>query len=69
MTPAEFVCLFAQTNGGRVKQQTLNTCLPWSKSTVICFLDTLKRDEAIERVTIGRENIVCTPESTPDHHS
>lgn len=65
-TPAEFVHLFVKSNGGRVKQKTLNTCLPWSKSTVSRLLDSLERDGAIERITIGRENIVCTPEAVPE---
>lgn len=65
MTPHEFVHLFVRANGGRVKQKTLNTCLPWSKATVSRYLDTLERDGVVERVTIGREKIVCLPEAVP----
>lgn len=65
MTPAEFVHLFVRANGGRVKQKTLNTCLPWSKATVSRYLDTLEDDDVVERVTIGREKIVCLPEAVP----
>lgn len=67
MTPAEFVHLLVKTNGGRIKQQTLNTCLPWSNATVSHLLDTLERDGVIERVRSGRENVVCTPEAIPEH--
>lgn len=69
MTPPEFVHLLVKTNGGRIRQQTLNTCLPWSNATVSHILDTLERDGAVERVRSGRENIVCTPESIPSGHS
>lgn len=66
LTPAEFVHLFVQTNGGRVKQQTLGTCLPWSEATVSRLLAALEDDDVIERVTLGRENVVCLPEAVPD---
>lgn len=66
MTPHEFVHLFVRANGGRVKQKTLNTCLPWSKATVSRYLDTLERDGVVERVTIGREKIICLPEAVPE---
>lgn len=69
VSPAEFVHLFVKSNGGRVKQKTLNACLPWAKSTVSRLLDSLERDGVIERVTIGRENIVCTPESIPERET
>lgn len=66
MSPAEFVHLYVERNGGRVRQKTLNTCLPWSKSTVSRILDTLEGDEAVVRVEVGRQNLVCTPDSVPD---
>lgn len=69
MSPAEFVHLFVQSNGGRVKQKTLNTCLPWSGSTVTRILDTLEEDGVIVRITVGRQNIVCTPDAVPDRES
>lgn len=66
MTPEEFVHLFVKSNGGRVRQSTLNTCLPWSKSTVSRHLDSLEKDGELRRVQIGRQNVVCTPEEVPD---
>lgn len=69
MTPAEFVHLFVKSNGGRIKQQTLNTCLPWSNATVSHLLDRLERDGAIERIRSGRENVVCTPEAIPENRA
>lgn len=66
LTPSEFIHLFVQSNGGRVKQQTLTTCLPWSNATVSHLLDALEDDELIERVSTGRENVVCLPEAVPD---
>lgn len=65
MTPAEFVHLYVRSRGGRVKQKSLTRCLPWSKSTVSRLLDTLESEDVVERVELGRENLVCTPESVP----
>lgn len=66
MSPAEFVHLYVRRSGGRVRQTTLNACLPWSKSTVSRLLDTLERDEVMVRVESGRENLVCVPDAIPD---
>lgn len=60
MTPAEFVHLFLKSKGGRVKQRTLTACLPWSRATVSRLLDDLEREGSVERVEVGRENVVCT---------
>lgn len=67
ITPAEFVHLYVRSNGGRVRQQTIATCLPWSKATVSRLLDDLETEGVAIRVNNGRENIVCTPEAVPDH--
>lgn len=66
ISPAEFVLLFVKSSGGRCKQKTIATCLPWSKSTVSRLLDSLEDEGLLERVTVGRENVVCTPEAAPD---
>lgn len=66
MSPAEFIHLYVKRSGGRVRQKTLNTCLPWSKSTVSRILDTLEGDETVVRVEVGRQKLVCIPDSVPD---
>lgn len=65
VTPAEFIHLFVIHNGGRVRQSTLNTCLPWAKSTVSRYLDALEAEGVVTRVSAGGQNIVCTPEAAP----
>lgn len=69
MRPAAFVHLFVESNGGRVRQQTIITCLPWSKTTVSRLLDTLEEKGILVRVSTGRENIVCTPAEAPESES
>lgn len=66
LSPGEFLVLFVTSNGGRVRQPTLYTCLPWSKSTVSRLLSRLEEDDVVMRVTVGRENIVCTPDAAPE---
>lgn len=66
MTPTEFTHLYLQWKGGRVKQASLNRCLPWSKTTVVRYVDDLESEGLVVRVKIGRENIICTPEKVPD---
>jgi hypothetical protein len=67
MAPPEFVHLYVKSKGGRIEQKHLNTCLPWSKSTVSRLLDSLEEDGVLVRVTVGRANVVCTPDSVPEH--
>ncbi|MBX0325498.1 hypothetical protein EGH21_20940 [Halomicroarcula sp. F13] len=69
MRPAAFVHLFVESKGGRVRQQTIITCLPWSKTTVGRLLDTLEEEGLLVRVSTGRENVVCTPAEAPDSES
>lgn len=66
MTPAEFIHLYVESRGGRIKQQHLTTSLPWSNATVSRYLDVLEREGVVERVETGRKNIVCSPGSLPD---
>ena len=69
MTPSEFVHLYVASRGGRVKQRTLASCLPWSKPTVSRLLDTLEENGLARRINNGRENIVCTPDALPEDAS
>lgn len=68
LTPAEFIHLFIRSKGGHVRQQTLNSCLPWSKATVSRLLTRLEEEGVIERVRLGRENVVRLAEHETDRH-
>lgn len=60
MPPETFVYRFVEHNGGRVKQQRLLSCFPWSKATVSRYLTELEEEGLVERVRSGRENYVKT---------
>lgn len=66
LTPAEFLHLYVRSRGGRVRQGQLNSSLPWSKSTVSRLLDGLEEEGHLERVEVGRQNLVCEPHHVPD---
>lgn len=66
LTPAEFIHLYVQANGGRVWQSNLNTVLPWSKASVSRTLDELEANDVLVRVQKGGRNVVCTPSKVPE---
>jgi Fic family protein len=69
LSPVEFILLFVQANGGRVRQTTINRALPWSKSTVSRYLDLLESEGALVRLDGGRGNVVCLPDQVPDGYA
>lgn len=58
LTNTEYVREILIGNGGRVKQQQIVEETDWSKAKVSRVLSELEEDGTIERVRIGRENIV-----------
>jgi hypothetical protein len=69
LSPPEFIMLFVQANGGRVRQMTITRALPWSKSTVSRYLDLLESEGALVRIKGGRGNVVCLPDQVPDGYA
>lgn len=65
LIPEGYVFLFLEANGRRVRQQALVGSLNWSDATVSRLLTSLETDGAIERHQLGRENIICLPDSEP----
>lgn len=66
MTPQEFLLGGLAANGGRLRQQEIVEYSGWSASTVSRTLSTMEADGRIARVKIGRQKIVCLPETAPE---
>lgn len=54
----QFVVDLLVTNDGRVRQSTIVEASEWSKSKVSRLLSRMERDGHVEKVTVGRENVV-----------
>lgn len=50
-----------QTNGGRMRQATIVTETGWSDAKVSQLLSAMDEDERIEKLRIGRENLISLP--------
>jgi uncharacterized membrane protein len=57
-TEDEKVVELLEENGGRVKQKELKSILDWSDSKASRVTSNLEEKEVIEKLTIGRENII-----------
>mgnify|MGYP000141506366 CR=1 FL=1 len=64
--PHEFLAWLVRDAGGRMWQTDLVKATGWSKSTVSRYLGGLEADGTIERVRIGRRNLVGMPTEMPD---
>lgn len=58
LEPEAFVVRLLQENGGRLKQQDFCEYTAWSESTTSRLLKELEADGAIDRLRLGRENII-----------
>lgn len=65
LEPETFVTRLLQEQGGRLKQQAFTDYTDWSEPTVTRLLTEMEAEGAIERVTVGREKVVCLPEHAP----
>lgn len=54
----QFVVDLLVTNDGRVRQSTIVEASEWSKSKVSRLLSRMERDGYVEKITVGRENVV-----------
>lgn len=58
LTDDEFVCSLIERRGGRMKQSQIVDSTGWSKAKVSRVLTRLDEDGAIEKLRVGRENLV-----------
>lgn len=56
-----------RTNGGRMRQATIVTETGWSDAKVSQLLSAMDEDERIEKLRIGRENLISLPNHDHDH--
>ncbi len=54
-------------NDGQLRQSAVVEGTGWSKSKVSRVLSRMADDDEIQKINIGRENIVTRPDSVPDH--
>lgn len=66
LTPEEYLLQFVAVHGGRVEQQRIVALTGWSESAVSHALAGMEKHGLVARVRVGRRNVVCLPEATPD---
>lgn len=62
----ELIVRIVRHEGGRVEQKQLVEWTDWSASTVSRSLSAMEADGRIERVQVGRKNLVLLPDSRSD---
>lgn len=67
ITPKQYIVSGLRTYGGRLRQKEIVELTDWSNSTVSRTLKVMEADDAIIRIPLGREKVVCLPEASPDH--
>lgn len=65
VTPEQFVLRYVESNGGRVWQNAIVACLPWSKPKVSRLLSKLELRDELERELVGRKKLVRVPDGPP----
>jgi hypothetical protein len=66
MTDEERIHSLIDDRGGRVRQSTIVEETGWSKSKVSRVLSRMADEGAVEKITIGRENLIAHPDEVPD---
>jgi hypothetical protein len=65
MSPEQRVGHLLSTHDGQLKQSTIVELTDWSKAKVSRTLSSMEENGEIERIRIGRENLVTTPGNGP----
>ena len=65
LSDEERVHRMLERNGGRMKQATIVTETGWSNAKVSQLLSKMDDDDEIEKLRIGRENLITLPEVDP----
>jgi hypothetical protein len=66
LTDEERVLGLIGERGGRIRQSVIVEETGWSKSKVSRVLSRMADEGAIEKITIGRENLIAHPDEVPD---
>jgi hypothetical protein len=66
MTDEERVHAVVDDHGGQVRQSVIVSETDWSKSKVSRVLSRMAEDGTIEKIPIGRENVVAHPDKVPE---
>jgi hypothetical protein len=66
MTDEERVLKHLRENGGRLPQKELTERTDWSKSKVSRLLSRMEDSGEIEKICVGRENLVALADAVPD---
>ncbi|MFP8953652.1 helix-turn-helix transcriptional regulator [Natrialbaceae archaeon A-arb3/5] len=53
-------------NGGEIRQHRITDETGWSKSKVSRLCSSMCDDGTVEKITVGRENVISLPEERPD---
>jgi hypothetical protein len=53
-------------HGGRIRQSAIVEETDWSKSKVSRILSRMADDDAVEKIAIGRENVITHPDAVPE---
>ncbi|TYL36033.1 MarR family transcriptional regulator [Natronococcus pandeyae] len=64
-TPEEYVRVVLEQHDGRFKQRRLVEEYGWSSSTVSRLLTDLEKRGVVDRYRLGREKVVCSPDTAP----
>ena len=65
-TPEEYVRVVLERHDGRFKQRRLVEEYGWSSSTVSRLLTDLEKRDVVDRYRLGREKVVCSPDTAPN---
>lgn len=55
-----------QQHDGRMRQAKIVESTGWSKAKVSDLLADMNESDRIEKLQLGRENIICLPDAKPD---
>ncbi|WP_394342372.1 helix-turn-helix transcriptional regulator [Salinigranum rubrum] len=66
MTDEERIHAVVDDHGGQVRQSVIVSETDWSKSKVSRVLSRMAEDGTIEKIPIGRENVVAHPDEVPE---
>jgi len=66
LSDEERVLALLRENGGRMKQADIVDATDWSNAKVSQLLSGMADDGAVEKLRIGRENLITLPEEVPD---
>ncbi|MDY6818423.1 MAG: binary toxin-like calcium binding domain-containing protein [Halobacteriales archaeon] len=67
LTNEDRVVALLEDHGGRLEQSEIVEETEWSKATVSRILSRMEEAEQIEKISVGRGNIIALPDAAPEH--